>query len=164
LPLPRLLASPINSEMQSRFFLAWVHIRDFFVYLLSRDSFSPLSNKKWRSLLDIMSGESSGENSKTKAGKQHAEMKELLEKFVCGVESVTFELKPLSKDDITGHFNGRMVIFIKAGPLLSDAREILWDLNELNFRQELLSLDRQLDRSGMLPFDRQLCLEKCWVG
>ncbi|KAJ3736828.1 hypothetical protein DFJ43DRAFT_1149938 [Lentinula guzmanii] len=90
--------------------------------------------------------ESSGENSKTKAGKQHAEMKELLEKRC------------------HGHFNGRMVLFIKAGPLLSDAREILWDLNELNFRQELLLLDRQLDRSGMLPFDRELCLEECWVG
>ncbi|KAJ3791914.1 hypothetical protein GGU11DRAFT_670027, partial [Lentinula aff. detonsa] len=164
LPLPRLLASPIKPEMQSRFFLAWVHIRDFFIYLLSRDSFSPLSNKKWRSLLDIMSGESSGENSKTKAGKQHAEMKEMLEKFVAGAESVTFQLKPLSKDNVTGHFNGRLVIFIKAGPLLSDAREILWDLNELNFQQELLSLDRQLDRSGMLPFDRQLRLEECWVG
>jgi hypothetical protein len=44
------------------------------------------------------------------------------------------------------------------------AREILWELCELNFRTDFIALDRVLDQSKMREVDRRQLLEKCWEG
>lgn len=43
-------------------------------------------------------------------------------------------------------------------------REILWELCELNFRNEFIALDRALDQSRMVEVDRRQLLGKCWEG
>ncbi|KAK1220081.1 hypothetical protein PQX77_017180 [Marasmius sp. AFHP31] len=49
-------------------------------------------------------------------------------------------------------------------PDVAVVKEITWELNELNFRQELLILDSCLDDSKMSSFDCQHLLDSCWAS
>ncbi|KAF9256150.1 hypothetical protein L218DRAFT_1028028 [Marasmius fiardii PR-910] len=43
-------------------------------------------------------------------------------------------------------------------------REMLWELYELNFHQDLVALDNCLDKSGMNLSARCTALDACWFG
>lgn len=53
---------------------------------------------------------------------------------------------------------------VKGLPPPRIAREILWELCEVNFRNDVLALDKHLDTSGMNLLDRQDLVGKCWIG
>ncbi|KAJ3831040.1 hypothetical protein F5878DRAFT_495093, partial [Lentinula raphanica] len=44
------------------------------------------------------------------------------------------------------------------------ASQIIWELTELSFRQDLITLDRRLDTSGLSVTQRNALLDACWVG
>ncbi|KAK1223239.1 hypothetical protein PQX77_013884 [Marasmius sp. AFHP31] len=88
------------------------------------------------------------------------EMGEVLQDFI--VKS-GLSLKPDNLDAIRPSWNGQELEEGKL-PAPQIVREIMHELFELNFRQELVVLDAQLDESGMSTYDRQCLLDACWVG
>ncbi|KAK1228821.1 hypothetical protein PQX77_008132 [Marasmius sp. AFHP31] len=95
-----------------------------------------------------------------KRASRSKEMGEVLQGFIT---KSGLSLKPDNLDTMRPSCNGQE---LEDGKLPSPqiVCEIMHELFELNFRQEMVILDAQLDVSGMPTFDRQCLLDACWVG
>lgn len=110
-------------------------------------------------MLDVASGDLP-EHTRTRAAKSHNEMLSVL-KTSFERTSLTLEQDTLSSIPVLW----RNVILPETTiPPTHIARQICWELYELNFRQELLTLDFELDTSCMEPHQRQDILFACWHG
>ncbi|KAJ8072103.1 hypothetical protein PM082_015661 [Marasmius tenuissimus] len=87
------------------------------------------------------------------------EMREVLQDFI---QKSGLSLKPDNLDGIKPSWEGMK---LEEGQLPSSriVHEIMCELFELNFRQELLVLDSQLNGSSMSLFNRWCLLDACWV-
>ncbi|KAK1233985.1 hypothetical protein PQX77_002825 [Marasmius sp. AFHP31] len=159
LPPSRLLSNPQNDMTRGRLFCNWLKLRHLLIYCLSTRS-RRLSNKQWRCLLEVGGSGSTNINDTTKSGKQFGAMRSLLQDLL-DQSSLVLRLENLLKSKVEWN---REQLEDGAVPEVRVAEEILWELNELNFRQELLVLDTQLDESRMSTFDRQRVLDGCWRG
>ncbi|KAL0565908.1 hypothetical protein V5O48_016111 [Marasmius crinis-equi] len=157
LPPPRLFVTPVSDETKVKLVCNWLKMRHVLLYGLVIGS-RRLSNKEWRSLLLL--GTEGEAPSHPKRVSRANEMRGLLKDFI---EKSQLSLNPDNLEKVEPSWNGHKVAGSTV-PSPSIMHEILWELFELNFRQELLALDRELDTSGMNPYDRQQLLNKCWVG
>lgn len=110
-------------------------------------------------MMDVVSGNLS-DRTRTKAAKNHKQMVDAL-KATLDSTSLTLLLDsssstPVSWRDETLPDNGM--------PPTHIVQQICWELYELNFRQELMTLDFELDSSTMEPVQRQDLLFACWHG
>ncbi|KAK1216463.1 hypothetical protein PQX77_020905 [Marasmius sp. AFHP31] len=157
LPPPRLFINPQRDETKATLICNWLKLRQVLLYRLSVES-RRLSNKEWRALL--MNAGPGTSPSDPKRALRFKEMGEVLQDFI--VKS-GLSLKPDNLDAIRPSWNGQELEEGKL-PAPQIVREIMHELFELNFRQELVVLDAQLDESGMSTYDRQCLLDACWVG
>ncbi|KAK1224724.1 hypothetical protein PQX77_012356 [Marasmius sp. AFHP31] len=138
LPPPQLFINPQRDETKATLICNWLKLRQVLLYRLSVES-RRLSNKEWRALLmDASPGTSPSD---PKRVLRFEEMGEVLQDFINGQELEEGKL-----------------------PAPQIVREIMHELFELNFRQELVILDAQLDESGMSTYNQQCLLDVCWVG
>ncbi|KAK1221131.1 hypothetical protein PQX77_016069 [Marasmius sp. AFHP31] len=159
LPPAHLLCSPQNDVTKGCFISNWLKLRHLLIYRLT---VSPrrLSNKQWRCFLEVGGSSSRNVNKSTRSGKQFGEMQRLLEDLVkqslleVHLENLHTSRPRWNTQDLT---DGEI-------PDVAVVKEVAWELNELNFRQELLILDSHLDDSKMSSFDRQRLLDSCWAG
>ncbi|KIK53446.1 hypothetical protein GYMLUDRAFT_118524, partial [Collybiopsis luxurians FD-317 M1] len=159
-PPARCLLSPDSDDKKARLFKGWLRIRDIVLFLLSDVNCTPfcLSNKEWRTLLQVCSGHELNEGD---GSRNASHRRNVREHFKTALEKSQVQLDVNNLFGKTPTWKGSEVI----GLLDPDtAREILWELCELNFRSDVLALDRHLDRSNASVLERQDMLDQCWNG
>ncbi|KAF9077713.1 hypothetical protein BDP27DRAFT_1189563, partial [Rhodocollybia butyracea] len=158
-PPARCLISPGRVEIVATLFQSWVKIREMVLSKLACPDSPPiqLSNKFWRSLLDVHGGLHTSLVSTTRSGLRHLEMRKLLEKSY----GINFSDRTLESRAV--YWEGEL-IGSASYPKKSAAHRILWELCEVNFRNELEALDALLDRSRMPWMERDALRRQCWVG
>ncbi|KAF9060818.1 hypothetical protein BDP27DRAFT_1339072 [Rhodocollybia butyracea] len=157
-PPPRCIVSPAQEHIVATLFKSWLRIRDAVLSRLRSPQAQPvkLSNKCWRSLLDVSGGLHTGVKSTTRSGTRHGEMRDVLEHSFGMDKASSFMDAPI-------YWAGEFITSVGL-PDAEIAKAIVWELCELNFRHELEALDGILDGSGMTWTDRHALLNQCWVG
>ncbi|KAJ8094360.1 hypothetical protein PM082_010794 [Marasmius tenuissimus] len=157
LPPPWLFINPQRDDMKATLICNWLKLRQVLLYRLSVES-RRLSNKQWRALLMI-----AGPGTRPSDPKRVLRSKEMGEVLQDFIAKSGLSLKPDNLDTMRPSWNGQELEEGKLPPA-QIVREIMHELFELSFRQELVVLDAQLDTSGMSMFNRQRLLDACWVG
>ncbi|THU92862.1 hypothetical protein K435DRAFT_862048 [Dendrothele bispora CBS 962.96] len=162
LPEPEMLISSVNDATKSRLVCSWIRIRDIFLYRLSNPSSEPrlLRNQQWRHILELGAGLKYSATSKS-AQKVTNEMHELLMNYLDDSQrGVKVQVESLASAPVLWRGSA-----LEHGEIPSTelVKEVLWELYEISFHLELMTLDRQL-----LPEldwnERQLVLNRCWPG
>ncbi|KAJ3716050.1 hypothetical protein C8R42DRAFT_532860, partial [Lentinula raphanica] len=162
LPPPRVIDGPSNKESRAFYYHAWLTARP--LILKSFDGFLKpvnLSAKWWRCLLDVVGGRPLTEHSKNKNSLYRVEMRTLLENLMRSHSQSYPDHFLLPQNE---EFHGYTVDCSKGPPPKNVSSQILWEISELSFRHELVTLDRHLDTSGLLLTKRDALLDACWVG
>ncbi|KAK1231213.1 hypothetical protein PQX77_005683 [Marasmius sp. AFHP31] len=135
LPPPRLFINPQHEDMKATLICNWLKL------------VAAPFKQKWRALL-MIAGPGTGP-SDPKRVSCSKKMGEVLQGFIT---KSSLLLKPNNLDTMRPSWNGQE---LEDGKLPSPqiVREIMHELFELNFRQEMVILDAQLDMSGMSTFD-----------
>ncbi|THU90378.1 hypothetical protein K435DRAFT_622991, partial [Dendrothele bispora CBS 962.96] len=155
LPPADMLVTTGNQLIAATLFCNYVKLKDIFLYRLSYSS-ERYSKKQWRQLLTL--DEAQEHRSDTRAGKQKQEMQNLLRSMV---RKNVIEFDKISSTPVT--WRGQPIEASQI-PSTQVAQEIIWELYELNFRQDLVALDAHLDESNMSSRQREILLDRCWVG
>jgi hypothetical protein len=141
-PEPSILCTA-TAERTAKYFPAWIALREAFIFrAFSGESSAPLLSREWRDLLYGLVFHRSA--TKTKAQEDREQTKALLGATVGAVAQALYNSPP----------NNTL-------PNVHEARTILWELAELNFRFELLSLDRRASGSYT---DRLYLVLQCFPG
>ncbi|THU82091.1 hypothetical protein K435DRAFT_872672 [Dendrothele bispora CBS 962.96] len=163
LPLPESLLSSNSEQTQAYLIATWIKLRPLFLWLLSNAGSNPLNLKghQWRSILDLGHGLQYNEGSGTATSQKHKEMEKLLRQHLADRRhcvDLTLETIPTADVEWRGEALSQDRL-----PRPEVAREILWELYEINFRMELLMLDRTLLPQAEWGL-RQNDLSDCWLG
>jgi hypothetical protein len=160
LPPARCLLSPQSDEKKAKLFTGWLRIRELCLFLLSDSKCSPfrLSNKEWRTLLLVCGGCELDEDGGTRNANHRHNVRERLERALQRSD-VQLDVQNLFTKSV--QWKG---IEINGLPDTNIAREILWELCELNFRSDFVALDRQMDESAVSALERQEIVDRCWNG
>ncbi|KAJ3970823.1 hypothetical protein EV361DRAFT_992937 [Lentinula raphanica] len=136
LPPPRLLDAPATPLLRTFYYRSWLKLRPIILQNLNGLA-KPvnLSAKRWRSLLDVVGGHP--------AGKPETSKNAVYTQF---------------------EFAGQQVDCSAEPPPSKVASQILWEISEISFRQELVALDRLMDNSILPLIERNALLDACWVG
>ena len=127
---------------RARYFALWQAIEPVCIYRVM-SSAVPLSNQEWR---DVLIGDISSKSSTSKAAVAREHAYRLLGPAVNGLDIKVNET----------------LSTVAANPLGdSEARWILWRLTELNFRFELLSLDKRVGPSSRDEVECQNSICEC---
>ncbi|THU86473.1 hypothetical protein K435DRAFT_868264 [Dendrothele bispora CBS 962.96] len=163
LPLPESLLSSNSEQTQAYLIATWIKLRPLFLWLLSNAGSNPLNLKghQWRSILDLGHGLQYNKGSGTATSQKHKEMEKLLRQHLADRRHrVDLTLETIPTADVNWRDEALSQDRL---PRPEVAREILWELYEINFRMELMTLDRTL-----LPQTewglRQNELSDCWLG
>jgi hypothetical protein len=144
------LFATTNESRRAKYFATWSAIRPACIFrVFSAESLAtPISNQEWRDFLfDGLLSASHAE----KLVRRREQVKAL---FANAFEELQLTLDPPMSDHIP-HFPSVPV---------ADAQKILWELTELNFRFELLALDKRASLSRRKEDDRQAMVAKCFIG
>ena len=136
-PDPGLLVTPATDEKKAKFLEAWLRAREALLMRVTNEASVAMSGQNWRDFLatDL---NATLEKKDTKAAKRRQKILDMLTP-----KSDLFpDVKTRSTTGEPITWQGRKYI---PGVLPADniVREILWELYELNFYYELLSLDRR---------------------
>ncbi|KAJ8074360.1 hypothetical protein PM082_009976 [Marasmius tenuissimus] len=157
-PPARLFVTPDRDESKLTLLRNWLRLREVIIFRATTGA-SRLSVKDWRSLLTISGGDSK-KVSDTRSGKRHDSMRTLLKDFLT---ENSLSLKYDELPGIAAKWRGVEISDEKL-PGTTVVQEILWELTELSFRQELVALDGELDTSDVGKWERQNLLDGCWKG
>ena len=160
LPDPGLLVSPQNDETKASYFSTWLKVHDVMIHRIhaSRPSVDPIANRHWRHILGL-------QKTTVTDGTKEARVRQTLLK-------VLQDASKLAETEI----DFEKLAFIPAVwrgiemppnrlPELHIAKQILWELYEINFRLEFTSMDSVLCKSGELREDRQILIDNlCWYN
>ena len=159
-PDPGLLVAPATDEKKAQYIESWLRARHAWFMRVANEASLAMSNQNWRTFLLIdLNGP---EKEETKAARRRRDILDM----VMPKSTVYPELKTRSASNDPLSWEGQE---FHPGKLLPEdvIRQILWELYEVNFIQELLSLDRRacadLDVTdpGQL-FERQLKVSACF--
>jgi hypothetical protein len=141
------LFATANESRRAKFFATWRAIRPACIFRVSsaESIATPVSNQHWRDFLF------DGLLSSSHAAKLVNRREEVKALFANALEELQLNLGPSLSD----HFPSVPV---------ADAQRILWELTELNFRFELLALDKRASSSPRSEDDRQAMVLKCFNG
>jgi hypothetical protein len=159
-PDPGLFVTPATDEKKAKFFEAWLRAREALLIRVMKEASVAMSGQNWRDFLatDL----STLEKKDTKAAKRRQQILDMLTP-----KSDLFpEVKTRSTTGDPIIWQGKKYIpgVLPAHQII---REILWELYQLNFYFELLSLDRRactdLIRSDNLQLiHRQALISECF--
>ncbi|KIK65177.1 hypothetical protein GYMLUDRAFT_144470, partial [Collybiopsis luxurians FD-317 M1] len=156
-PPIRNIISPAKAETVQLLFHGWLRIRDVILTHLYGTPMR-LTSKQWRCLLEVAGWRYGDPDIPTATGQRHTESRGILKRLYFRSDSETEDLStvPIS-------WNNRTLSKVEDLPTAL-GREILWELQELGFRNDLIALDTHLDRSDMNPAERRSLLNGCWEG
>lgn len=172
----------INVQTEARrtlFITNWLKHRSALIYRISipRSDASPIGNQLWRTLLGLPLGWLNEEAAtlETKSAKRKQVVKDILASCTNASDGVS--INPEDDNKIT--WQGTE---LKPGTVPSPeiGRQILWELSELNFRCELVALDKRAHNDTLsldppplaagentptpMPLSREELVNRCFVG
>ncbi|KAJ3964095.1 hypothetical protein EV361DRAFT_834953 [Lentinula raphanica] len=149
--------------------MMWLRLRPLFLWRLSlpiRGKF--YTNKEWRKLLDAMDGNQSA--------KGRAEMLHELKEVVKDSRQFGIDIDDSNIASVPALWKGAPVLVLNNGmPEPDVVQAAVWELYEINFRLELIMLDRELlpEPVGVGEYgqqlrhewmEREVVLNQCWPG
>lgn len=148
-PEPGILASGANTMRQSRYFETWKNTRVVCMFRAFQASSTavPLSTQEWRDFLFNLSGAFKGQKNQEKQQK-------LRDIFANCLDDMDLDFETFMPPAETS-----------LPPIVpEEARKVLWELAELNFRFELLALDKRASGSAGDDEiqDRQNMISRCF--
>lgn len=169
-PDPALFVGVQTEVKQALYFANWLLHRSALLFRVSipNSTSKPINNQLWRTLLNIPLGSASndadGQSAETKSAKRIEIIKDILANCVNGEhgasinESVANRILWKGREIVPGNV-----------PSTNVAREILWELCELNFRSELVALDQRAHispptGSSSTLEEREPLIGKCLFG
>jgi hypothetical protein len=137
-PDPGLLVTPAANEKKAKFIEAWLRAREALLMRVMNEASVAMSGQNWRDFLATDLSTTSEKDTKAAKCRQ-----QILDKLM--PRSDLFPVKTRSTTGEPMFWQGRKYIptVLPADQII---REILWELYQLNFYYELLSLDRCNDR------------------
>jgi hypothetical protein len=159
-PDPGLLVAAATDEKKAQYIESWLRVRHAWFMRVANESSLAMSNQNWRTFLSIDINVL--EREETKAARRRREILDM----VMPKSAIYPELKTRSASKDPFFWEGQEFHTGELPP--GDViRQILWELYELNFIQELLSLDHRAcanlditDASQLL--ERQLKILACF--
>lgn len=174
LPDPGLFVGVDTPARQALFFYNWLKHRPALIFRLTSTSSAaaPLSNHLWRQMLglsvepnlavDSLQGSSSTSSTpSTKSVKYHNLIKEVLVGCLPSGGDVRVDADAVDNGQLFWHHRG---LSYREVPELAVAREMLWELCELNFRFEFLALDLRASNPTTPTSGREDLLLACFPG
>ncbi|KIK56379.1 hypothetical protein GYMLUDRAFT_115562, partial [Collybiopsis luxurians FD-317 M1] len=160
LPPARLIVSASSQDTVRRLLAGWLKICDVTLYQLESLTCTPfrLTVKQWRCLLEQCAGGESSTDPNTRTGQRNIAVQKI---FTDSLAKARLSLNMESIASKSPTWRSQALEDIIPDAVVT---EVLWELCELNFRLELVSLDSYLDCSKMDKVDRQKLLENCWAG
>lgn len=152
LPQPSLFLGTATSTKRNTYISNWLQYRSMFLYRLTTASGqSFLKGQLWRDILNTSPNTSSPQNSSasttssasTKAQKRRELINSILPKSVTDADNL--QIRDYETSPVLTSWRGQALTFGQDFEAQT-VREILWEISELNFRFDLLSLDRHLYR------------------
>jgi hypothetical protein len=135
-----------NETRRNTYFTTWQAIEPACIYRLLSSSSStahPLSNQEWR---DILIGDIPSRKSDSFSARSRSRAQNLLGP---AINDLGIEINDVSRTTAPTSFSN------------TEAQWMLWRLTELNFRFELLSLDRRIGLAGRSNVECQDALRDC---
>ncbi|KAK1234652.1 hypothetical protein PQX77_002145 [Marasmius sp. AFHP31] len=150
LPDPNIIAGTKNEATQAAFITTWLRLRAVLLYRLRSPTFAPLKPKEWRVVLGM---EVHGQKAHTQAAQSRKEIEKMLQECLdSGDMGGSVNLANLSEAPVV--WCGTPLTPFSLPPV-NILKEILWEMFEINFRYELLSLDSRCYRAGLASNDRE---------
>ncbi|KAL0566025.1 hypothetical protein V5O48_015989 [Marasmius crinis-equi] len=159
LPPARVFANVGHPAKQIVLLRSWLKIRDVTLFRLSCSP-AHMSAKDWKAYIEVGGGDTS-RISDTQTGKVQKQMYDLITGFLATHQlGVEFSKLP----GLSALWKGQPIPETTL-PSTRVVHEILYELNELAFRQELVALDEELDTSGGSDQGHRYdLLDSCWKG
>lgn len=159
-PPARCILSPEDDEKKGKLIVGWLRLREVLAFQLTSSSCKPLqwTNKQWRTMLLVAGGTALSEDGNSAAANQRRVLREGLEK---ALEQSGIHVK---LENLLERQASWKNIPVNELPDVDMVKEILWELNEICFRNDFRSLDNRLDRSGQNLMNRQDAIDQCWAG
>ncbi|KAF8803443.1 hypothetical protein BYT27DRAFT_7260182 [Phlegmacium glaucopus] len=160
-PDPGLFVTPANHEKKARFVESWLQAREAWLMHVANEASLAMSSQNWRDFLstDLSNTQEKGD---TKAAKRRQQILNMLtpkSDFFLEIKTRSTLGEPLiwqGKRYLPGELPAEHIV-----------REILWELYQLNFAYEFLSLDRRAcidldmqDNSQLIK--RQAMISQCF--
>ncbi|TFK61574.1 hypothetical protein BDN72DRAFT_863504 [Pluteus cervinus] len=169
LPEPAGLVAIQNADRQRAMFQFWLKFRAAFIYQATstRTGATPNSATFWRKLLgqDFEKSSPQSAASGTKTSKLRDCVQEYIKKCVDNVNLLSTNSSQLAlrtMDNVNAVWLGKPFADLDH----ADLEQVLWELTELNFRFELVALDKWAvvppKESEAKPADRQSLVEACF--
>ncbi|KAL0564799.1 hypothetical protein V5O48_017240, partial [Marasmius crinis-equi] len=137
LPDPAFIAVSANEKTVAGFLTTWLQLRQVLMYRLMSPTFQPLPTGDWRSILGI---EMHGLKADTRAATKHREQEQMLQKcLISGKMQGAIDLSNLGSAPVEWHIQTLQPFMMPPIPI---TKEVLWELHEINFRYELIAVDR----------------------
>ncbi|KAL0063028.1 hypothetical protein AAF712_010051 [Marasmius tenuissimus] len=142
LPDPNIIAGTRNQATQAAFITTWLKLRPVLLYRLQSPTFGPLKPKEWRVVLGM---EVHGQKPNTQAAQSRNDIEKMLQECLdSGDMEGSVNLANLSEAPVVWRGSSLVPFTLPPNDVL---KEILWEMFEINFRYELLSLDRRCYRA-----------------
>ncbi|KAL0059302.1 hypothetical protein AAF712_013950 [Marasmius tenuissimus] len=150
LPDPNIIASTKNEPTQAAFITTWLKLRQVLMYRLQSPTFVPLKAKEWRSVLGL---EIHGLKAGTGAAKVREEQQKMLQSCLqSGNMGGSLDLTNLGAAPVMWQGTSLTLFSLPPKPVV---QEILWELFKVNFRYELVALDRFCFQTGVSIAERE---------
>jgi len=163
-PDPGLMVGPAKDERKARFIETWVRSRDAWISSVALEGSLAMKAQHWREFLIIDLNASEVTDTGTKSAKRRQHVRRVVKEKLSSNTVVV----PRSTVGEAFVWQGR---HYPPGDLPPEnvVRQILWELYELNFAQEFVSLDRRacisLDmRDTEVLYARQSLISKCFIS
>ncbi|KAL0573871.1 hypothetical protein V5O48_008073 [Marasmius crinis-equi] len=150
LPDPAFIAVSANEKTVAGFLTTWLRLRQVLVYRLMSPTFRPLPTRDWRSILGI---EMHGLKADTRAATKRREQEQMLQKcLISGKMQGAIDLSNLGSAPVEWRGQTLQPFVMPPVPI---TKEVLWELHEINFRYELIAVDRAYYRGLSSAAERQ---------
>lgn len=148
---------------QAVYFANWLKHWSGLIYCVSSSTAAskPINNQLWQTLLNLPLSSSSDMSGvpamDMKSGKRIQTIQEIFLSCINNEDGVSIS------EDNNGHIYWQDIqLPIGTVPPLEIAREIMWELFELNFHFELVALDERMHVASNTAEDHQIGLGKCF--
>lgn len=159
LPNPSLFVRTATSNKRNLYFSNWLQYQSLFLYRLTTPGGqSPLSSQLWRDILNTspQSDTSPPSGSVSDASSTKVQKRRELLTSVLSQSNLTDNGLDIRDSSPNISWNGQILTYGQNFEV-PIGREILWELSELNFRFDLISLDRHLYRPSLDPDHASHC-------
>ncbi|KAK1234307.1 hypothetical protein PQX77_002490 [Marasmius sp. AFHP31] len=168
LPDPNFVAGTANEVVRAQYVTTLLKLRPLLHYRLRSPTFSPLKPQQWRSIVGM---EAHSTQTGTRVDARRIAMASMLKECLISGQMEVSSILQMSRSRAQRHSQGTFDIdrldrapvqwagqdYDQAGmPPVQVAQQLLWELFEINFRYELVALDRHCHTTTASKGEREM--------